>query len=240
MSDYKEIYDDMLSEGGDEWKNTYMDLMSLLLCFFMLLFSFSTMDLKKFKQALGSIQVSLGSNAPPAQLINTDIADGLLANLKSTKVVSVSEKAVINAVEEIFKKEGSWAEDLDVKKQGNRIILGMEDQVFFTGGSNNINKSTLSFLSYIKGLLEKYPGLVLHIKGHTDNRPISNEKYTNNWELSSARAMSVFIQLRSMGVDARRMTATGYADISPLATNDTEIGRRKNRRVEFVLEAKES
>ncbi|HBP10772.1 MAG TPA: flagellar motor protein, partial [Nitrospina sp.] len=81
-----------------------------------------------------------------------------------------------------------------------------------------------------------YPDYKIHIQGHTDDDPISTERFPTNWELSAARATAVLRYFFDKGVEPEKMTATGYADTFPLASNDTDQGRTINRRVEFVLE----
>ena len=85
-------------------------------------------------------------------------------------------------------------------------------------------------------ILRKYPNYQINIRGHTDDTPISTERYPTNWELSSARATAVLRHFIDRGIDTERITATGFADTYPLASNTTEAGRAINRRVEIVLE----
>ncbi|MFQ5717156.1 MAG: flagellar motor protein MotB [Nitrospinales bacterium] len=76
----------------------------------------------------------------------------------------------------------------------------------------------------------------MNIQGHTDDVPVATERFPTNWELSAARATAVLRFFIDKGIEPKRLTATGYADIFPLFSNDTEQGRAQNRRVEFVLE----
>lgn len=88
----------------------------------------------------------------------------------------------------------------------------------------------------IAQIIQEFPDFNVNIKGHTDNVPISTNKFPSNWELSAIRATTVLRRLTEKGIGAERLTATGYAELLPLGPNDTDEDRQKNRRVEFVLE----
>lgn len=118
-----------------------------------------------------------------------------------------------------------------------RVVL--VNKLLFESGSARLSEEGKRLLSKLTGLMqeEQYPSVLVH--GHTDDRPLkSTARYTSNWELSVARATSVvgFLQ-ETVGVDPERLSATGFGPYRPIASNDTEEGRRQNRRIEIIIEA---
>jgi chemotaxis protein MotB len=106
----------------------------------------------------------------------------------------------------------------------------------FKPGEADLQLEARPLLDAVIRVVNKHPEYKIHIQGHTDDEPISTERFPTNWELSSARATAVLRYFIDKGSEPERMTATGYADTFPLGRNDTVPGRAKNRRVEFVLE----
>ena len=106
--------------------------------------------------------------------------------------------------------------------------------MLFDEGSAIIKADSKQTLDILAGELKKNDKQI-QIEGHSDNLPIKSEKYPSNWELSSARAINILNYLMSKGVDKTRLSAIGYADNKPVAQNDTEEGRSKNRRVDIVI-----
>jgi len=103
-----------------------------------------------------------------------------------------------------------------------------------------LNPSAIPIFDDLIDILFDYPDYNINIKGHTDNIPISTEIFPSNWELSAIRATTVLKYVISRGVNPDRLTATGYGDVMPLLPNTSEENRTQNRRVEFVLEKKDS
>jgi chemotaxis protein MotB len=131
-------------------------------------------------------------------------------------------------------KEQVWLEQKD-----NKSIVSVSDAVLFGSGSADLSGEGTGLVDKIVGVVQKYPDRAIMIEGHTDNVPIGpniKDKYQSNWELSSARACSV---LRYMywkhKVDPESLSAVGYGEYRPVATNDTAEGRAKNRRVVIVI-----
>jgi chemotaxis protein MotB len=117
---------------------------------------------------------------------------------------------------------------------GLAIILS--DDILFDSGKADIKKGAYSVLDYLISVInEKVPGKNIGVTGHTDNVPIKFSGWKSNWELSAARATNVLDYLENNGVSPQRLSATGYAEHRPIASNDTAAGRAKNRRVEIVI-----
>jgi chemotaxis protein MotB len=128
---------------------------------------------------------------------------------------------------------------IQIQKIKGVLTMNIADKIFFDSGKAELKQGGISVLSNVALALAKIPEKMVRVEGHTDNVPIHStltNKYTSNWELSSARATTVVRWLEESGkIDASRLSATGYADTHPIAGNGTERGRAKNRRIEIVL-----
>ena len=131
------------------------------------------------------------------------------------------------------------------KNEYHKLTVNLMDKLLFDSGRADIKKEGREVLDKIaKNLLNKYPERAIRVEGHTDNVPIGGElknRFPTNWELSNARATSAVRYLQDHGgVDAKRLTAVGYSQYHPIASNDTPEGRAKNRRIEIILAPPES
>ncbi|MBI4308877.1 MAG: OmpA family protein [Candidatus Omnitrophica bacterium] len=116
------------------------------------------------------------------------------------------------------------------------LVITFVAEVLFDSGKANLRTDSLPKLDKVAGVLNTtVADLNVGIEGHTDNQPIKKSGWKSNWELSSARALSVLHFLSEKGVDEPRMAATGYGEYKPVAGNDSKESRQKNRRVEIVI-----
>lgn len=121
------------------------------------------------------------------------------------------------------------------------LVITLLTEILFDSGKADIKPEAEQALDDIINVLEEEAITQdIAIEGHTDNVPIMLSAYKSNWELSSARAMSVLYYLEDSGVDPVKMKATGYGEYRPVASNDTAAGRQKNRRVEIIIVPKYS
>ena len=223
-------YSEPESEGESEWLATFADLSTLLLCFFVLLFSISSVDNKKFRSIMNEVRVSFGNVVPMTALEHEEVKDG------GDAVINLlpKQKTVASELEEIVNDEKlSSSTVVDMGDDGALLRIG--GKVMFESGSDEINPRILSTLDKIIIMAIKYPQYHIDIKGHTDNLPISVGKFSSNWELSALRATTVLRYLLENGLTADRLTATGYAETQPLVHNLTAENRARNRRVEFLF-----
>ncbi|TGJ99188.1 endoflagellar motor protein [Leptospira semungkisensis] len=124
-----------------------------------------------------------------------------------------------------------------VKRFHNRLVINIDDQISFDSGSADLKKQIFPALDKIKEILGNYPGNLIIVEGHTDNIPIRNKKFQDNWQLSTERALSVVrFLLESKNLDGRNFSVAGYGDHQPIVSNDTAENRSLNRRVDIVLE----
>ena len=248
-----------LIKGDDNagWLVTYADLMTLLLSFFVLLFSISSMDLQKFKQAVASIQISLGEHTPPVGLIElipkprsimepaserlrTERISGLHQSHRKIileNVIGFKSKNIFRDVQSFIQKR-DMSDNIAVSIEQSKVVIRITGRVLFESGWAILNPSAKLVLDDIIEIINRYPEYVVRIEGHTDDIPISTKHFASNWELSAVRATTVLRYLVERGISPRRLTATGYGELVPLVPNTTEHNRSCNRRVEFVLEKK--
>ncbi|MBW6487674.1 flagellar motor protein MotB [Sulfurimonas sp.] len=219
------------------WLAAFGDLMSLLLCFFVLLLSMSSMDAKKVSEAIGSLS---GAMSVLEGGIKTEVSKRRIQEstpIESTDETSEQVNRITAAMKEIneMTAEGQGP-SVSLEEAQDGFVIELPASLLFKSGSATIqNDDALLFLKRIALIIGELPNETLvSVRGHTDNEgPSSKSPYKDNWELSSARAISVLQELLLDGVDPKRISAAGYGEFSPKATNVTESGREKNRRVEL-------
>jgi len=283
---------------------TFADLMSLLMCFFVLLLSFSEMDVQKFKQIAGSMAFAFGvqnkievkdipkgtsviamefrpgrPEPTPIDTIQQQTIDMTLQTIEfqagkedssggvqeqrgeqtggaSNNTDAQSSAATGEAqgqeqeqTNELAKKIAEQMQEqiqdgaIELESLGQQIIIRIKENGSFPSGSTFLQPRFKPIIQQIGAILRDIPGEVT-VSGHTDNDQVSDELNSNNWELSSKRAVSVAVELlNGTGMDKNRLVVVGHADTRPLVDNDTEQNRKRNRRVEISIlqgKAKES
>ena len=223
-------------EGAPAWIVTFGDLMSLLLCFFVLLLSFSEMDRKKYKIVSGSLANAFGIqrdtpvfDSPKAQkIIGKEFDQAVIINKIQEKLV----KPIIVEIETNFQEMKDLIE-VDVSE--NQVAIRLMGETTFDLGKAEIRPQMLPLLVKIGALLKGTRGEII-IAGHTDNLPLRGGPYKSNLGLSMARAASVAdFFLKKASIEPKRISTMGFGKHRPLASNDTRHGREKNRRVEIIL-----
>lgn len=247
----------------DGWKDTFSDLMNLLLCFFVLLFSMSTVDEVKYAELVASLSNSFSIFNGGAQAIGkgTLVSSGAtqLNNLDEYysdmgKKAEEEEDAEDPLAEQQAKQRqqmedlyGEMTEqteskhledDLDVTIDDGYqyVMLSLSGSVLFDSGSAEIRKEAQPILSRVGDILKNYERNQIKIEGHTDNRPIKTSEYPSNLWLSTARATKVleyFHEKKKLSL--KHLEASGMGDVHPVASNKSASGRAKNRRVEIKI-----
>lgn len=221
-------------ESSPPWLTSFSDLVLLLLCFFVLLLSFAKTDAGEFKSALGSVRQALG--APPRASQDPQAP----SPAQQARVAAEQEQArslrarMVEQVEQFLTERGLRAQ-VEVAPDERGIILRTRDQILFDSGAAQLKPEGLPVLAAVADLARRFHGQ-LAIEGHTDDRPIMTDLFPSNWELSGSRSAAVLRHLLGEGIAAERVHVAGYADRRPIASNETDEGRARNRRVEFVFE----
>ena len=223
------------SGGAPEWMTTYSDLVTLLLCFFVLLFAFSTTDAQKFKTIMESLQGSLGilEGGKTVEQIPVIPSEG------STDEVPMDLKYEQMAANiEDYLEENGLADSIDVLNEKVGIILRFNENILFDSGKADLKVESRTTLIHVAELLnsDEVERRGIRVEGHTDNDPIYSSRYPTNWELSVSRACNVVrFLIEDMGIDSRRLSAAGYSEYHPVAQNDTPENKAKNRRVDILI-----
>ena len=251
-------------KGAPAWQATFADLMNLLLCFFVMLFSMSSIDAQKFELMAASFNQTFSIFSAGA----TAIGDGVLISngvsqlneldeyINSTgkadegetvpenleSMAETMEQAKLEESEELAEKveealkEKNLDKEIDITFTAQYVQLTLNGAVLFDSGSVELKEESLPILNQVGIILQKYSAGKIEIEGHTDNVPMSGAKYSNNDELSTGRALSVFYYLKdNTTLDPASIKHSGMGEYVPIADNSTEEGRAKNRRVEIRI-----
>ncbi len=234
MSDKKkkpEDEDDMPTVPA--WMGTFADMMTLLMCFFILIMSFSTMELDKFKMAMGSLKGAFGVLGVQKKLMPNQS----WFSPASPEAVNLKQKSVLEHMEKLKSvlENNELNDKVEVEKRGDEIFIQIKDNMLFLAGSAELRQNYTKLLSIISKLFFKDIAEVT-IEGHTDNIPIKTDRFPSNWELSVGRALSVVRYFINEGnISPAKIHAAGFGEHNPIATNDTAEGRSQNRRVVIRL-----
>ncbi len=222
-----------VEEGAPTWMVTFGDLMSLLLTFFILLFSMSEIEVEKFRQAAKSLHEGFGSSVVDMSL-NEDLA---VSDAADSVVVSTIDPAdveldrIANILEE-FAEENGLETSLLVDRTDEGVYLRIKDAVLFQPGFAEVEEQSIWIVEKLSHLTLEID-IPVTVAGHTDDIPISSPRYKSNWELSAARAAGVARALVDLGHDAAEIQVTAFGEYRPIDTNETAEGRARNRRVEL-------
>ncbi len=228
--------------GAPEWMTTYGDLVTLLMCFFVLLFAFSTIDKQKFVAVMQSFQGSAGVLQSGQSLVPADMVfDGMPENKETKDETSIDLRKELEVIEdavEEFKARNQVDLDIEVSADVRGVMITLPDSALFDPAKANIKEDALIILSFMYELLmqEAFVEREIQIEGHTDNVPINTPQFPSNWVLSAIRANNVlnyFIDDKKMSPD--RFSIAGYGEYRPVDSNETPEGRAKNRRVDIVV-----
>ncbi len=222
------------------WLTTFNDLVTLLMVFFVLLFSLSTIDMDKMADFQYALQSGLGILEAGNQVsvdVSSDNSIDDMSNLKQQAegVTATPPQQTMKAnIEDAL---GSLDASIGVRvvymQRGAR--LSFEDGVLFDFGRADISPEGRTVLESLADMIQKIP-YPIRVEGHTDNIPIRTRRFPSNWELSTARAVNVVKYFTDSGqIDPQRLSAVGYGESKPLIANDSAQHRAKNRRVEIVL-----
>ena len=231
--------------GSPAWMSTFSDLMNLLLCFFVLLFSMSSVDAEKFEKVAASLSASF-SIFPSGGSALSD--EGILVGSGATQLNDLSSyynNMGLNTDGEFTEEVKTAKEQMD--KEGLKESESMADEIEsalkaanvhnqVNSGEADLTPEAVSLLDSVAGAIYQYNDNYITIEGHTDSNPINTAKFPDNMMLSVHRAHSVYNYLvNNKGFDAKTMTSSGRGENVPIADNTTAEGRAQNRRVEIKI-----
>lgn len=226
-------------EGLPPWMATFADMMTLLLCFFVLLLSFANQNVEKFRDAMGSLKDAFGVREVRAK--SEDMAMFSTSKKASEAVSRINQDerlllGVIMRIKSLFEDDdGELKKGMGVTSDRDGVIFNTSASRLFEPNSSRLRSDAGSVLDKIIQLLKDYR-LNLVVRGHTDDVPVTGGMYPSNWELSAARAaVALDYILKNGNFPINRAKAVGYADTRPAVPNDSAENRLKNQRVEFYL-----
>lgn len=236
-------------ENAERWLLTYADMITLLMAFFIMMYSMSMVDLKKFedlKFTMGRIfgGGGLGAGKGEVSAAGSGLLEGRLGLLDGEGGwQSQSNSSVVKEIKRLM--ESGLSEELfeavTVSETGNRVTVSMRaNSVTFRRGEAILTPQARQILTQI-GLAVKKMGAPLLVEGHTCDLPIHTARFPSNWELSAARANNAMVFLiRNCAIAPGRITTASFAATRPLSPNTNEANRSRNRRVDIVLLRNES
>ncbi|SMF37545.1 OmpA family protein [Desulfovibrio gilichinskyi] len=221
-------------EGLPPWMATFADMVTLLLCFFVLLLSFASNDAEKFKELLGSIQDAFGVTIerPEADFLALTPSD---LERKEIKMDSNDKRllGLVLHIKALLNEDAATRKSSGVNADRDGVLMSTDSASLFQPGTATLKPGAEKTLNKVISVL-KENNYDLVVRGHTDNSETGSEKFPTNWELSSARAARALRYIAEHGdISTKRLKAVGYADTQPLVKNDTPANREKNRRIEF-------
>ena len=215
------------SGGSPAWMTTFSDLMSLLLTFFILLFSMSTISPDKFNNVATSFQ-SVLTGSTSTSIINDD------QSMAEFTEEMMKNRGLYNKVSE-YLEHGDLGNNVSVSMNAKGVFVEMKDAILFEPGSASLKPEGIDVLKQLEGLINDFNNELV-IEGYTDDVPMSSPRFPTNWELSTARAVSVVRYLTEVeNVDPERLSAVGYGEYRPIVPNDSVENRTSNRRVNILI-----
>lgn len=234
------------SGGGANWMDTYGDMVTLLLCFFVLLYSMSTIDQQKWVQLVQSFNPDASHEITQNKGNNGQIADPTTpVDGEQSDNNPVTQQKIDLSIEQLyldlkaFVAQQGAAENISVTKGDGYVFISFNDAVFFDGDSYVLRSDGEEVLNDVGAIIGKASFAIdeLRVLGHTaQGDPGRPNNPTTDRFLSSNRAAVVLVYLQEMNIlDPARMISMGYGQFRPVADNATREGRAKNRRVELIV-----
>ncbi len=239
------------SSGAPAWMATFADLMALMMCFFVLLFSFSQIDESKYRLMVESMSKGFGGqkvqlqtpSTPSASLSSPSSINSPFSQFqapsrssRSRSRIQTSESASATARKvKLVMRDDIADGKVAVETMGNTVLIRLPEEVAFPPGSDIVSAQITEIIDRLAPVMRATTGTIM-VTGHTDDRPISSSEFESNWELSADRAVAVIHQIvKQTGLDESRFAAVGNGSTKPIAPNDTPENRARNRRVEISI-----
>lgn len=223
------------AENSERWLLTYSDLITLLMIFFVVMYASSTVSTTKYAQLSQSLNSVLagGSNAigSDGSTASTDIIPSE-ATAEMTEGQKLSD--LKSDVDSILAQSGVGT-SVQTKIEERGLVITFSDSVFFESGQASIRENLRGTVDKLAVSLKAMNNLI-RVEGHTDNVPVKNSNFSSNWQLSAVRAANVVQYLIEVdGLPPTLLSAAGYGEYKTIASNDSEAGRSKNRRIDIVI-----
>lgn len=242
------------TESQDRWLVTYADLITLLMIFFVLMYTMSQVDAQKYAAVANSLSVVLTGQALsvldtqgpsmveglsgqqiPEGAGETTANQGQLQEVKELIQEFIETQDVVTPEGESGNKTTKLGEYIMVYEQERGLVISFKDTLLFNSGSDELTSGARSIIKQVGEALAELPNYI-RVEGHTDDLPISTDRFPSNWELSVMRASNVVHVLQAEGgVPAENLSIIGYGEYRPLVPNEDSVSRAMNRRVDIVI-----
>lgn len=221
----------------ERWLITYADLITLLMIFFILMYTISSVNSKKFAQLSASLSDALVGNNSGFFIGDAPGPMQVEGKVQTPGAREAEKKAMEEAAKKIegMLKEKGLAGKVEVGFEERGLVVSLKETLLFARGSAEINPSSRDVIKKIGEVLIKLPNAI-RVEGHTCDLPIHTAQFPSNWELSTTRATNVVkFLIAEVNFPPKQLSATGYGEYRPLVPNTTETNRQKNRRVDIVV-----
>jgi len=238
-------------ENAERWLLTYSDMITLLMLFFIILYSMSTIDAAKYEQlsqsmgdVFGSVNVGVLFSEMTGQSGNVGLMDKSSSGEAAKKASGSKASTVSSGKSMLQSKAVSMLQSLIQKgktrvvSNENGVAISLAADVSFGVGSAELSSEAIPVLQEVAGFLMQLPNNIV-VEGHSDSKAVDAGKFESNWDLSGKRALAVLQSLEAYGVKSERLSATAYGSTRPLRSNDTAEGRSYNRRVDILIVEKD-
>ncbi|MFZ5596522.1 MAG: flagellar motor protein MotB [Bacillota bacterium] len=221
----------------ERWLITYADMITLLLIFFIVMYTLSRIDVAKFQSLSASLAKAMGAGGMIMDSPGPSVVPGISGAEQDVTTQSGENDQLEKVRQELenYIKEANLQAKISVVTEERGVVLSFQDEVLFTPGSAELTPKAREIIKKVGPILVKVPNY-LRVEGHTDNLPINTPRYPSNWELSAARANNVLQELiKDFNIHPQRLSAVAYGEYRPVVKNDSDAHRQLNRRVNIVI-----
>lgn len=224
----------------ERWLITYSDLITLLMIFFVVMYSISTVNAQKMQAVASSLSQVMSGRAPeildfPGPTIIEGQSGAEQADMMQQAELEAARLQLVEYLKLLETMDPGISKNIVIMQQERGLVISLKDTLLFPKGSAELTPRAQQVISGVGKSLAQLPNYT-RVEGHTDNLPIHTAQFPSNWELSVIRATNVAQQLINEGaIDPPKISATGYGEYRPLVSNDSEVNRAINRRVDIVI-----
>lgn len=225
-------------ENNERWLITYSDLITLLLIFFIVMYTLSKVDAAKYQAIAASLSKSMGGSQSIMESGGPSVVPGADQSKESApdpnQLEQQNMEKIRRQIQEYVDNNG-LAGKVTVSIEERGVVVSFQDVVLFPLGVADLSPSAKGIVDKIGAILHQTKNYI-RVEGHTDNLPIRTSQFPSNWELSLERSASVVHRLiEHSQIPPDRLSATGYGEYRPRLPNDSEANRQKNRRVDIII-----
>lgn len=223
----------------ERWLVSYADFMTLLFAFFVVMFAVSQVDTQKVGRFTESFSKAVGVDMfpQPGRGLIVGSTDGTIEEHPDVTLSTPLPPELLDLEAALAMPETrEEVENVQISQRRNELVLRLSDGVLFESGNDALEERAARVIARLASELRRR-AVTIRIEGHTDDRPIRTARFRSNWDLSTARATAVVARFAAEGIDPPRLSAAGYGEFHPIATNATDEGRKQNRRVDIVVSA---